>query len=133
MLQELTDSFFPWKTALHTTRKQTEQIFTLLGSAYNEETDRADLYVAALGENASVKANGLCAYLRDRELRAETDLVGRSLKAQMKYANKISAKYTLIIGDGELENGKAQLRNMDNGEQTEIVIDDFASLYEIIK
>ena len=103
------------------------------GSAYNEEQDCADIYIAALGEKASIKANELCAYLRDYDLRAETDLVGRSLKAQMKYANKINAKYTLIIGDGEIEGGKAQIRNMESGEQTEIDLSDAKALYEIIK
>ncbi len=103
------------------------------GSAYVAEDDYADIYVAALGENASIKANGICAFLRKRNLRAETDLVGKKLKSQMKYADKINAKYTLIIGDGELESGKAQLRNMKNGEQVEVVIDDFSALYEIIK
>ena len=52
-------------------------------------------------------------------------MVGRSLKAQMKYANKIGAKKTLIIGDSEIESGKAQLRNMEDGTQTEISLADF--------
>ena len=43
----------------------------------------------------------------------------------MKYANKIGAKYTLIIGDTEIDAGKAQLRNMENGEQSEVEIDNF--------
>ncbi len=94
------------------------------GSAYKEETDSVDLYVAALGENASVKATEICAYLRENGFKAETDIVGRSLKAQMKYANKINARNTLIIGDGEIESGKAQIRNMENGEQTEITLSD---------
>ncbi len=94
------------------------------GSAYKEEPNSVDLYIAALGEGASVKATEICAYLREAGYTAETDIVGRSLKAQMKYANKLNAKNTLIIGDGELENGKAQIRNMENGEQTEISLSD---------
>ena len=43
----------------------------------------------------------------------------------MKYANKLGAKYTLIIGDTEIDAGKAQLRNMENGEQVEVEIDNF--------
>ena len=43
----------------------------------------------------------------------------------MKYANKIGAKYTLIIGDSEIECGKAQLRDMEKGEQTEVALDEF--------
>ena len=103
------------------------------GSAYVEEDNSADLYVAPLGEAASIKANEICAYLRNNGVLCDTDLVGRSLKAQMKYANKIGAKNTLIIGDGELENGKAQLRNMINGEQTEVDLCDLPSLLEIFR
>ncbi len=102
------------------------------GSAYKEAPDSVDLYVAALGENASVKATEICAYLRENGFRAETDIVGRSLKAQMKYANKINAKNTLIIGDGEIESGKAQIRNMENGEQTEITLSDKNSIKALI-
>lgn len=103
------------------------------GSNYEEADDSADLYIAPLGEAASVKANEICAFLRAKDIICDTDLVGRSLKAQMKYANKISAKNTLIIGDGELESGKAQMRNMANGEQTEVDLNNLDALYEIIK
>ena len=103
------------------------------GSAYNEEKNFVSLYIAALGENASIKATEICASLREMGYSAETDIVGRSLKAQMKYANKINAKNTLIIGDGELENGMAQLRNMENGEQTEVSLNDVNKLLELIK
>ena len=51
----------------------------------------------------------------------------------MKYANKINAKNTLIIGDGELENGKAQMRNMSSGEQIEVDLSDLNALLENIK
>lgn len=43
----------------------------------------------------------------------------------MKYANKIGAEYTLIIGDNEIDLGKAQLRNMQTGEQSEVSLDSF--------
>jgi histidyl-tRNA synthetase len=43
----------------------------------------------------------------------------------MKYANKKGARYTLIIGDSEVEAGKAQLRDMESGEQTEVALDSF--------
>ena len=55
----------------------------------------------------------------------ECDIVGRSLKAQMKYANKIGAEYTLIIGDSEIDTGKAQLKNMSDSSQTEVELDSF--------
>ena len=86
---------------------------------------RPTLYVAALGQGAQIKALEIVERLRRDGKYCECDIVGRSLKAQMKYANKIGAQYTLIIGDSEIEAGKAQLRNMENGEQTEVVLDNF--------
>ena len=83
------------------------------------------LYVAALGERATVKALAITERLRREGSYAECDIVGRSLKAQMKYANKIGAKYTLIIGDSEIDAGVAQLRNMETGEQSEVALDSF--------
>ena len=83
------------------------------------------LYVAALGERAQIKALEITERLRREGEYAECDIVGRSLKAQMKYANKIGAAYTLIIGDSEIDAGKAQLRNMENGDQTEVDINSF--------
>lgn len=58
--------------------------------------------------------------LRADGIRAETDTVGRSVKAQMKYANKISAAYTLVIGDNELESGRAELKNMTDGSSSSV-------------
>ena len=83
------------------------------------------LYVAALGESAQVKALEITERIRKSGKIAECDIVGRSLKAQMKYANKIGAEYTLIIGDSEIEAGRAQLRNMKDGTQVEVELDSF--------
>ncbi len=84
-----------------------------------------ELYIAALGDNAMVKALAITERLRADGKYAECDVVGRSLKAQMKYANKIGAKYTLILGDSEIEAGRAMLRDMASGEQREVVLEDF--------
>jgi histidyl-tRNA synthetase len=86
---------------------------------------RPSLYIAALGEKAQIKALGIVERLRREGKVCECDTVGRSLKAQMKYANKLGAEYTLIIGDSEVEAGKAQLRNMQTGEQTEVELASF--------
>ena len=81
------------------------------------------LYIAPLGEGAVAKALSIVSALRDKGIYAECDICARSLKAQMKYADKIGAEYTLIIGDSELESGRAQLKNMKKSEQREIEID----------
>ncbi len=83
------------------------------------------LYIASLGERATVEALRITERLRREGYFVECDLVGRSLKAQMKYANKLGADYTLILGDSEIDSGKAQLRDMKNSEQREVVLESF--------
>ena len=84
------------------------------------ETPTCDLFIATLGDNAGFKASALCQLLRDEGYKAQTDICGRGLKAQMKYADKIGAKFTLVLGDNEVESGKATLKNMSNSETQEI-------------
>ena len=83
------------------------------------------LYIAPLGKKAALLAMATCERLRREGIYCECDLMERSLKAQMKYAGKIAAAYTLIIGDSEAESGRAQLRNMQTGEQVEVEIASF--------
>ena len=85
-----------------------------------------DIYIAPMGENASYEAAAIVADLRAGGISAQTDVVGRSLKAQMKYADKIGAKYTMVLGDDEIASGKAKIKNMDSGEATEMVLADLA-------
>ena len=84
------------------------------------EAPTCDLFIATLGEKASIKASALCKELRDEGYKIQTDICARGLKAQMKYANKIGAKFTLVLGDNEVENGKAKLKNMSNSAEREI-------------
>lgn len=74
-----------------------------------------DIYIAPLGEKAKIKAFSLAQKLRGLGVYAETDICGRSLKAQMKYADKIGAKHNLVIGDNELETGQSSLKSMSGG------------------
>ena len=95
-----------------------------LGKA-NVPDVRPQLYIAALGEDAQVRAMAITERVRKAGAYAECDVVGRSLKAQMKYANKLGAKYVLIIGDEEAKSGRAQLRDMEDGSQKEVELDSF--------
>ena len=61
--------------------------------------------------------------LRKQGISAERDYLERSVKAQMKYANKIGAKYTVVLGDDEIERGTAAVKNMETGESEEISLD----------
>ncbi|MBQ1452964.1 MAG: histidine--tRNA ligase, partial [Ruminococcus sp.] len=94
------------------------------------EEETCDIYIGSMGDAAAVKAMQICRALRTDGVRAECDVVGRSVRAQMKYADKLKAKFSLIIGDSELEAGKAQLKDMKSGEQNDIPLDDrFGSVF----
>ena len=105
-----------------------ERLLMVLESQGTEipKPKNCDIYIAPMGEAATLKASTLCAALRDEGFEALTDIVGRGLKAQMRYANKIGAEYTLVLGDSELESGKAKLKRMETGEETEVEIDKLA-------
>jgi len=81
-----------------------------------------DIFVAGLGEKASEFSFPLVHNLRQKGLLSTMDHEGRSLKSQMKQANKVKARYVLIVGENELEQGQAVLRNMETQEQQEISI-----------
>jgi len=66
---------------------------------------------------------GIASELREEGCFVEYDLIGKGLNAQMKYANKIGAKFVMVLGDNEIESGVAKLKNMATGEQTDIRLD----------
>ena len=86
-----------------------------------------DLYLVSMGAAAAQRCFVLASRLREGGVAVECDIVGRSLKAQMKYADKLGARYTIVVGDTELETGAAQLKNMATGQTEDIRLDD--SLY----
>ena len=89
-----------------------------------------DVYIGSMGEAGLMRAQALTFALRKSGVKADCDTVERSVKAQMKYANKIGAKYSVILGDSELESGKVQLKEMETGEAEEVSV---ADLVEILK
>jgi histidyl-tRNA synthetase len=93
-----------------------------------------DLYVATMGERAKEKAFTLIKSVRNCGLIAETDIVGRGLRAQMKYADKIGAKYSMVLGDNEIEDGIAEVKNMDSGEKVQLSLDEgFAEKFSVLQ
>ena len=97
------------------------------------DDDKCALYIATMGDDAKVKAFELLRRVRECGLIAETDVVGRGLRAQMKYADKIGAKYSLVLGDNELSDNKAKVKNMETGEQTELALDEsFAEKFSVL-
>lgn len=92
-----------------------------------------DVYIAPLGEGASNSAFVLAQALREAGVAAETDICGRSLKAQMKYADKAGASFVLVVGDNEIAEGVAELRDMRGGERVKVSLSVEAIINEIKK
>ena len=82
-----------------------------------------ELYLANIGETAGLKAFELTQQLRSEGFCVECDTMGRGLKAQMKYADKLGAKFSMVLGDNELAENKAKLKNMETGETKEVALD----------
>ena len=98
------------------------------------EPKGCDIYIVPIGEAAADKAMLLTAQLRQEGICAQTDVMGRSLRAQMKYADKIGARYTMVLGDNELAQGEAVLKQMQSGEKLTVALDDkFVSRFSDIE
>ena len=91
-----------------------------------ENNELAEIFVANIGENADRFVQKLIYELRKEGIRAERDYLERSVKAQMKFANKIGAKYSMVLGDDEIAQGKAAIKNMETGEQSEVSFSEIA-------
>lgn len=98
------------------------------------EPSSCDLYVATMGDKAKEKAFSLIKSVRDSGLIAETDVVGRGLRPQMKYADKIGAKFSVVLGDNEIEQNSAEVKNMTTGEKTTLALDEtFAEKFSVLQ
>lgn len=98
------------------------------------EDEKCEIYIASMGEAALKKAFELTDRLHKCGISADCDLCARGLKAQMKYADRIGAKYTIVLGDDELASGKAELKHMADGEKRKITlgedfIDEYVSIF----
>lgn len=91
------------------------------------EPQAADLFIVALGDKAVLKALEISKDMRAEGFGCLMDLNRRSVRAQMKYADKLGAKFNLVIGDNEVESGCAKLKNMATGEETEIQLETFVN------
>ncbi len=93
------------------------------------EPTTPDLFIAALGDKAKLKAVEIAKDMRDEGFSVVYDLNGRGLRAQMKYADKLGAKFNIVLGDNEVEEGVAKLKNMASGEASDISLTTFVSSF----
>ena len=91
-----------------------------------------DLYIGARGEDGKLASFKLANALRTRGIKTEINHMGRSLKAEMKYANKIGAKFTVVLGDDELQTGNAKFKRMSDGEQFEVNLNNIEEIVAIL-
>ena len=91
-----------------------------------EQDKRLDCYIVSMIDDDVMILN-IAKNLRDNGISCETDLVNRSVKSQFKYANKINAKFTIILGEDELKNNSVKLKNMDSGEEIFVNLEDLVN------
>ena len=87
------------------------------------EKKTVDVYVVTLGEPAREWGISAVNKLREKGISATMDYLGRSLKAQMKDANRENARFTIIVGDNELQTGTFVLRDMNKSEESQLTFE----------
>ena len=98
-----------------------------------EEPNRCDLFIGSMGDNAKLKAMKLAFDLRKEGLKVDIDHLGKSVKAQMKYANKIGARFTFVIGDSEKQENMVNVKRMSDGEKFEVALDNIKNIVNICR
>lgn len=88
--------------------------------------ERLEVFLVTIGENVEKEAFKILYNLRKEGISAEKDHLGRSIKAQFKYANKLDAKFTLVLGEEELNKGLVKIKNMDTGQQIDVKIEEIS-------
>ena len=92
------------------------------------DDDSLDVFLVSMNEATDQFAFKVCESLRVSNIKADKDYFGRKVKAQFKQADKLKAKFTIVIGESELENGKVVLKNMKTQEQTDVTIDNIVTV-----
>lgn len=99
----------------------------------NLPEEKIDAYFVSLDKELAQKVYELALLFRRKGLTIELDYAGRSVKAQMREANKLNAKYVVFIGGEEFENDKIRLKNMENGEEQTLPITELEQIMNLIK
>ncbi|MFZ3064024.1 MAG: histidine--tRNA ligase [Nitrospirota bacterium] len=94
----------------------------------NFKTNKPDVFIATLGDKAKDISVSLIDSLREKGIKAETDYEDASLKSQMRKADKLGARFVLIIGEDEIKKGSALLRDMEKKTQEDININNMLDI-----
>lgn len=92
-----------------------------------ETEDELDCYIVALGDEAKQKSVSILSQLRQNGIKSDKDYLDKKMKAQFKAADRLKAKFVAILGEEELTKGIINVKNMDSGDQQEVVIEELST------
>ena len=92
-----------------------------------------DVFIASMGEAAEIEAFKILHDLRKAGISCEKDHVGKSIKTQFKYADKLNSRFTIVLGDDEINNQIVTVKDMSNSTQTQIKLDDIVNYFKNLK
>ena len=92
-----------------------------------------DVFIASMGEAAEIEAFKILYDLRKTGISCEKDHVGKSIKAQFKYADKLNSRFTIVLGDDEINNQIVTVKDMSNSTQIQIKLDDIVNYFKNLK
>lgn len=93
---------------------------------------KTDIFIVTIGEKAREESAKILSELRKNKISADMDHLDRSVKAQFKFSNKVKSKYTVVLGDDEIANDEASLKNMENSEQTSIKLSELVEQLKLL-
>ena len=94
--------------------------------------EEIDIYLIRLDNDLELKIYELATFFRSNYSKVEFDYLSRSVKAQMREANKLNAKFVLFVGGEEYSKGEVQLKNMSSGEQQTVNLEDLRQIIKIV-
>lgn len=98
--------------------------------AFLPEDPATDLFIAFVGDEAKLFAQTLTHNMRKQGFRVMSDISERNVKGQFKYANRVNARYTVVIGDEEIAGGELTIKNMETGDQQKIKLEQLADVLQ---
>ncbi len=103
-----------------------ERLLLLMEATGKEipQPENLDIFIAVMGERAKLFGLKLLRDLRNQGVKAEMDSLGRNIKGQFKYADRLRSKYTIVIGDNELDQNMVAIKNMETSEQKQVPLQD---------
>lgn len=92
------------------------------------EAEPSDVFIVTMGDKGRIKGLEILRELHKKGISAQMDTLARNVKGQFKYAARLNAKKTIVIGDEELEKGVVQIKDMDRHEQQEVSFDNILEM-----